>query len=367
MHRRTIQVSSSADPRDERRGSARRIGAAVAVVAVVAVLTALSLGALGKTDGVPTASGGIANAGSPTPTVAPSIGPGPGSPAPSGPSTPPGPVVVRVDSIPALLRQLADNQVDEIVVADGTYHVSEASEVAADSLWIDARFAGRTNPVLVRAETPGGVTFDGSGGGTGYGGLNFEDGAHDQTWDGFNFANMEADRTGIVSIAGYTPRRAPHHITLRNITIERSCTGSAHSASSPALDHAFYVANALAPGPHDLLFENITVDGRGGLASAFQFFHSTRAAPNASNLVVRGLRVTGTQQGLILWDPTLHDITFDDVVINGALAYGVRYETVGSTDILLSNVTSRRSGFAGFRSSQGSHPPGVTFENVSLR
>ena len=99
-------------------GSARRIGAAVAVVAVVAVLTALTLGALGNANGVPAASGGIANEGSPTPTVAPSIGQGQGSPAPSGPSTPPGPVVVRVDSIPALLHQLADNKVDEIVVAE---------------------------------------------------------------------------------------------------------------------------------------------------------------------------------------------------------------------------------------------------------
>ena len=359
-------MSSSTDPRDERRGSARRFGAAIAVVAIVAGLTALAVVALGGSSAVPAASSGIAEA-SPAPTVVPSVGPSPGSPGPSGPTPTPGPVVVRVTSIPSLLHQLADDQVDEIVVADGTYHVSESSEVAPDLLWIDGRFAGRTNPVLVRAETPGGVTFDGSGGGAGYGGLSFEDGAHDQTWDGFNFANMEAEKSGIVGIAGYTPRRAPHHITLRNITIERSCTGSAHAASSPALDHAFYVANALEPGPHDLLFENITVDGRGGLASAFQFFHSTSAAPNASDLVVRGLRVTGTQQGIILWDPTLHDITFDDVVINGALAYGVRYETVGSTDILLSNVTSRRSGFSGFRSSQGSHPPGVTFDDVSLR
>jgi hypothetical protein len=109
------------------------------------------------------------------------------------------------------------------------------------------------------------------------------------------------------------------------------------------------------------------VDGRGGLASAFQFFHSAKGAPNASDVVINGLRTTGTQQGIILWDPTLHDITFEDVVINGAITYGIRYETVGSTDILLSNVTSRRSGFAGFRSSQGSHPRGVTFQDVSLR
>jgi len=336
-------------------------------VALIVGLTAISAVALGPSagaspsDGVALASPSVPIATTPLPIA--SVG----APSPSGPTPTPGPVVVHVSTIPALLKALADDRTDEIVVANGTYHVSPSSDVAADSLWIDGRFARRTNPVLVRAETPGGGTFDGKGGGDGYGELSFEDGAHDQTWDGFNFANMTAAKSGIVEIGGYTAKRAPHHITLRNITIERSCAGSARSASSPALDHAVYIANALDPGPHDLLFENITVDGRGGLASAFQFFHSTKSAPNASDVLVNGLRVTGTQQGIIMWDPTLHDITFQDVVINGAITYAVRYETVGSTDILLSNVTSRRSGFQGFRSSQGSHPTGVTFQDVSLR
>jgi hypothetical protein len=117
----------------------------------VAGLIALSIVALGGSSGVPAASAGIADV-SPAPTLVPSVGPSPGSPGPSGPTPTPGPVVVRVTSIPSLLHQLADDRVDEIVVADGTYHVSESSEVAADSLWIDDRFAGRTNPVLVRAE-----------------------------------------------------------------------------------------------------------------------------------------------------------------------------------------------------------------------
>ena len=362
-------MSSSADPRGGPRGSARRIGGAVAVVALIVGLTAISAVALGPSAGAsPSADTAIASPSFPiASTPLPGTSASAGVPVASGPTPTPGPVVVQVSSIAGLLKALADDRTDEIVVANGTYHVSPSSDVAADSLWIDGRFARRTNPVLVRAETNGGVTFDGSGGGDGYGGLSFEDGAHDQTWDGFNFANMTAAKSGIVEIGGYTPKRAPHDITLRNITVARSCAGSARSASSPALDHAFYIANALNPGPHDLLFENITVDGRGGLASAFQFFHSSSKAPNATNVIVNGLRVTGTQQGLILWDPTLHDITFEDVIINGAITYAVRYETVGSTDILLSNVTSRRSGFAGFRSSQGSHPGGVTFENVSLR
>jgi hypothetical protein len=58
--------------------------------------------------------------------------------------------------------------------------VSAAAVKPADSFWIGARYAGRTNPVTVRAETPGGVTFDG-GGTTYFGGITFVEGAHHQT------------------------------------------------------------------------------------------------------------------------------------------------------------------------------------------
>ena len=94
---------------------------------------------------------------------------------------------------------------------------------------------------------------------------------------------------------------------------------------------------------------------------------TARARRRTPRIAVRGLRVTGTQQGLILWGPTLHDITFDNVVITGALTYGVRYETVGSTDILLSNVTSADPASPGSGAARDRIRPGITFDNVSLR
>ena len=142
--------------------------------------------------------------------------------------------------------------------------------------------------------------------------------------------------------------------------------GSAIDGSAPATEHAVYIANALDPGPHDLSFSDFTVDGRGGLASAFHFFHSEPGAPNATGVTVQRLHVTGTQQAIILWDSTLRDITFDMVDITGALTYAVRYETVGSTGIVFSNITSTGSGFAGFHSSEGAAPVGVTFSNSSF-
>ena len=108
---------------------------------------------------------------------------------------------VRVTSIAALLDKLADNSITDIVVANGTYRVSAAASQASNSLWIGSRYAGRTRAVTVRAETRGGVTFDG-GGTTYFGCISFEAGAHDQTWDGFRCANGQATSTGVVTFGG---------------------------------------------------------------------------------------------------------------------------------------------------------------------
>jgi len=285
----------------------------------------------------------------------------------ASPSTP-GESSVTVGSIPALLAALADDSISEIVVADGTYHVSPASDQKPDSLWIGEQFAARTNPVTVRAETRGGVTFDG-GGADYFGCISFEQGAHDQTWDGFDCANGVATQTGVVTFGGLgtSSPGSPNHITMRYISILASCRGSSQNASSPTLDHAFYIADATSPGPHDLRFENISVDGRGGLASAFQFFHSVPGAPNASNVTITGLDVVGTQEAIILADPTLRNITIESATITNALLYAVFYETTGAQGIVLSQVTSTGSGSGrGFFSTQGPSPPGIDFFDTSL-
>lgn len=268
---------------------------------------------------------------------------------------------VTVSSIPALLSALADDSIGLIVVANGTYHVSSASSQHSDALWIGSRFARRTRPVTVRAATTGGVTLDG-GGASGFNCISFNGGAHDQTWDGFNCAHGQATNTGIVTFGGYAGLAAPHHITMRHITILSTCTGRSTSIASPTTDHAFYLTYAVG-GPHDLLFEDITVNGAGHLASAFQFYHSDTANRNAWNVTVRRLHVSGTQQAVLLWDPTLRNITFDTANITNALDVAVRYETIGSTGIHLNNITSSGSGHYGFYSSQGRSPAGVTFIN----
>jgi hypothetical protein len=295
----------------------------------------------------------------PTPTPTPPVG---ASPTPTSPVSPtPAPIgarSVRVSSVTGLLAALADDAVDEIVVANGTYHVSPAGSQKADSLWIGAAFAGRSRAIAVRAETPGGVTFDG-GGTTSLGGITFVAGAHDQTWDGFVFANGTPSQTGVVVFGGYAGLAAPHHITLRNITIGRSVT----STSTDASDHAVYFSHAVG-GPHDILIDGLTVDGAGGLYSALHFFHSDSTNRNAWNVTVRHMQVSGTVEAVMLWDTTLRDIVIEDSTITGARKSAVRYE--GGSAISIRRVTSTGSGQLGFYSTLGPSPSGISITDSSL-
>jgi hypothetical protein len=337
------------------------VGAGVVALAVILVTTlAASPTPVASSPLPPAASSMPTSASAPTATASPTD-------APTSTPTARTPTV-RVASIADLLDALGDDHVTEIIVADGTYDVSPASLQRPDSLWIGSRYADREQPIVVRAETRGGVTFDG-GGTTYFGCISFEEGAHHQTWDGFRCANGQATGTGAITIGGHGGRAAPHHLVLRSWAIDATVTGRATTRSADTLDHAVYVAEAIG-GPHDLVFEDFDIDGRGGLASAFHFFHGDDAGPgmrNAWNVTIRRLTVTGTQQAIILWEPTLRDITIDGARISDALSVAVRYESPGATGITLANIASTGSGSGrGFQSSLGSSPDGVTFVHNSF-
>ncbi len=273
---------------------------------------------------------------------------------------------VTVASISALKTALANNAITEIVVVDGTYIVSTAASQASNSLWIGSAFASRTNPVLVRAQTIGGVTFDGNGA-TYFGGLSFEEGAHHQTWRGFKFANGTATSTGVIVFGGYSGKAGAHHITLEDITIMGTCRSSAAPGTSH--DHAVYFSNSVG-GVHDIVIDRLTVDGSpsNSVDSALHFFHSGSGEVNAWNVTVRDLSVNGTDQPIILWDSTLHDILIEDATIANARNVGVRVEqSNSSSDITLRRVTTTNSmGGPGFYSSAGPTPAGVTFDDCSF-
>ena len=279
--------------------------------------------------------------------------------APAGNPTPaPGTKSVRVTSIRGLLTTLADNTVGQIVVANGRY------TVPSRQLLIDARFANRTKPVLVRAETIGGVTFSG-GGATGWLGLHFTQGAHDQTWQGFHFANAEPTQTGVIVFgqSGSVTPVPPHHITLRDITIDATITSNNPYGMSG--DHAVYFSSTTSP-THDIVIDRLTVKAAtSGLDSALHFYTQPALGPGPRNVTVSHMSVTGTDQAVMFWDASLKSITIANSTITGAKVSAVRYERGGT--VTLSGVTSTGSGQHGFYSSMGSNPPGVTFSNASLR
>lgn len=261
---------------------------------------------------------------------------------------------VTVYSIPQLKTALADNSIGTITVANGTYSISTAASQGTNSLWIN-NFV-RTNPVLVRAETSGGVIFDG-GGATYFGGITFNNGSCYQTWDGFIFQNGSPTHTGVVVFGGYAGMTAPHHITLRNITVRNTWwTGGTNQ------DHAIYYSKSQYPGPNNLLIENFTVTNS-NIASAHHFYHDYLSGDesgmyNCRNVVIRVGHIYGTYQPIIIWARTIQGLVIEDIAIYGALEYAVRYEYGGG--ITLRRVTTTDSGYGGiltgYYNNLGSYP-----------
>jgi hypothetical protein len=274
---------------------------------------------------------------------------------------------VTVTSIVALKTALADNTIDEIVVANGTYSVTP-SRSASNALFIDETYAGRTRPITIRAQTRGGVIFDG-GGATGEC-IQFLGGVHDQTWDGFSMTRYYPASTGVINIGAWTNTTtmamAVYRLTFRYINIY-NCTGRAKLLYDPTLDHAIYVSYSTG-GAHDLLFDNISIDDRNhqGLAAGFHFYHSDPSSNllNAWNVTMSNITVRGTNQAFVLADATLKNILVTDAVIINTLKNAVDYEAGGP--ITLRNIISTGSGVAGFNSTQGANPSGVTIINCSF-
>lgn len=276
-----------------------------------------------------------------------------------------GGTTANVSSIPDLLSALANNTITEIVVANGTYSVAPSGNQAATSLWIGADFASRTNPVTVRAETRGGVIFDG-GGATYWGGITFGEGAHDQIWDGFVFQDGEPTSTGVVQFGGApTGAIPPYNITMRFITVT-GCT------KGPSDFGAAFDFSLTGIGPHDILLEDITIVGGSVLATALdagvQFFHGINPSnASAHDVTIRRMTISGTGQAAIMfWDDTVYNVTIEDTTITNALRFAIRYEEV-SANTVLDNVVSTGSAVQGFYSSlqpsypgSGSPPSGVT-------
>ena len=179
------------------------------------------------------------------------------------------------------------------------------------------------------------------------------------------FANGTPTSTGVVVFGGLANNgsAAPHHITMRNITV-----AAPRSGGSVPQDHAIYVFDLSRPGgPHDLLFEDITGDGPGHhLASAFHFDHSTRVtqrlerdrpAPDSRHRHPAGDHRVGRARCTTL--------LFEDITITNSTRFAVRYENGSDYRVVFQERrVSSGSGSQGFYSSLGTpaarrHPLGL--------
>lgn len=257
---------------------------------------------------------------------------------------------VVVSSIAALKAAAADDAISTITLADGTYPIVNATSELTNSLDFVSSLASRTRALTVRSATTGGVTFDGAG--MNGCGLFVGVGAHDLTFDGFRFANINPVSTGVVTVSRHitgADETAPYNLAFKNITVLGTCLG----ANSPGsfTDHAFYIASAALPGPHDLLFEDCTVvppaDTTRLLHSAFHMFGDENATDaNAWNVTVRRLAATA-KDGMLLWGTTIHDVLVDTCTFTNCTVFGVR-QRYANTGIEYRATHSTGSGTQGY-------------------
>lgn len=275
-----------------------------------------------------------------------------------------------VSSIAALKTALADDTLDEITVADGTYSCVNATSEAATSLFWGEAYASRTRPVVVRATTQGGVTFDGGGATCG---MYFGEGVHHLTFDGFRFANWVPVSSGVIVIGRHgAVETAPHDLALKNITVLGTCLGS--NSPGEFLDHAFYVSSAANPGPHDIRIADCSVvapaDTTRLLHSAIHMFGTENGSETTGwNVTVERFTATA-KDGMLVWGAAIHDCAFTDATFTSCSVFGARQQ-YADTNMAYLRCTSTGSGSQGFYSPVGTPtdhdaPSGTTFTGCSF-
>lgn len=260
---------------------------------------------------------------------------------------------VRVTSISALKTALADNTIREIIVADGTYSTT----------WIDNTYIRTAaTSVLVRAETSGGVTFNLAGSDSPH--ISFRNGAAYQEWSGFKFSNSRPGNNGVIMF-GEGDGRAVHHLTLRNIEFLSSISSGPGPNGNYQNGQGLYFSWS-ATGNHDILVDGFKSSA--ALWSQVHIYHDDQAGPGYGITIKNAQwilsRQPHAQMGIVAWSTKIRDYLFEDITISGANEYAIRH-AVGGT-MIFRRVTSTNSGKAGFYSSLGSNPAGITRENCSL-
>lgn len=274
--------------------------------------------------------------------------------------------IVPVTNIADLRKYLADNSVDKIIAEDGRYIANGGT--GAGSLWIGSQAAGgtpfaeRTRPIIIQARNKHKAIIEG-----GY--LSFEDGAHDQIWDGFRHSNMTVVSNGVITIGGYTPRKAPHHIICRNFWIDDTCKAYVGTTSNGvkhgpdgAQDHAIYPAHAIDDGPNNCVFEDFRIDCK-NLNGALHSWHPEpgEAGYQPRDMIFRRGLITFPRWGIVVGhNNPVTGYVFEDLRIEDARRVVIGWSTPNPNPVIYRRVVSVRSKAIFERNfSSASFPPGM--------
>lgn len=274
----------------------------------------------------------------------------------------------EVTSVATLRTALADDHNGLIIAKPGKYTCNTGS--GAGSLWIGSVAAGgaplgfeRKHLAYVRSEVKHAAIIEG-----GY--LNFQDGAHDQIWDGFRHSNMTVTSNGVITVGGYTPRRAPHHIICRNFWVDDTCKAYVGTTSDGvkhgpdgAQDHAIYPAHAIDDGPHAIVFEDFRIDCI-NLNGALHQWHPEGNKPGFQpyDITYRRGVINDPWWGLVGGHPKpVTGIRVEDVVINRARRAAISWQDpIAPGGVTLLRVTTVQSKAVCERNfSKVPMPPGV--------
>jgi hypothetical protein len=278
------------------------------------------------------------------------------SPAPVG-------GVSNVSSWSALLTALANPTNREIILADGTYSISQTM---IDGAVTPGFIRTASTSVVVRAATDGGVTLDLGGSGGMH--LWIRNGIAYQEWRGFKFGNSHPGNNGVVGL-GEGNGTPLHHVTLRNIELLSSITAGPGPNGNYINGQGIYFTWANGGGNHDLLLDGFISNAE--LWAPIHIYHDEGDGPGDNNIIRNAtINCVGAhgQNGIVAWSGKLTNWLFEDIDINGANEFGFRHRNTGSSTMTLRRVVTTASGVQGFFSEAGSYPsvPGVTFDTCSF-
>ena len=129
-----------------------------------------------------------------------------------------------------------------------------------------------------------------------------------------------------------------------------------------------YFSWSASPGPHDILIDGLTITAPGVyMTCGVTFYHSDAANPNAHDVMIRNVNLTSkaVDQGLLPWDNSLDRLTFEDWTLQG-IRIGCQYECSSAVTGVVFRRWKSTGSEAGWVSTKGNPPPGVTFDNCSF-